>query len=341
MKQLNKTLSLSLFCFVMFFMTNCYANENKIYIIKLNYVDANDVIELIKPHLNKHDTITGKNNQLFITTNKAKYGQIHSLVKQYDSMPKQLIFSMILGATVDELENIFGIQGPFNVGENIYAKEDITSDVYTSNLQLKKSQTYQIRLQENFPITLNNVLAKRIVTSQFVNNAFASRNFSNENKYGNTKIKNYNLASKRKSIDAKQNKSVLKKVNANSFSKTEINHTNISNKEHENTHAYSNSRAYTYDYLQTVQGFQLRARMINNAQIEIELWPRSANIHNNDITSSDVVTKIIIKPNRWLVLDTINEPINENNNVIVYRLNNTSEDNKSRITLIKISVIKN
>lgn len=157
----------------------------------MDYLDAYEVIPLLKPHLNQGDTITGVGNHLFIKTNTEYYQQINNIIKQFDKAPKQLLLNIMMNASSSQLQSKFGLPGPFIVGKTISSKE--TKLVYSTNYLTTDNKLYQLRLQEDFPTHLEAKIAKKIIMSKYSHSFKQTNNIQSNKKISKSKAVAYDF----------------------------------------------------------------------------------------------------------------------------------------------------
>ncbi len=88
---------------LIFVLTSSAANaENELTIIKLKSRTAEEIIPLIKPFINPHDTITGMGNQLIIRTSPEGVSDIHKILEKFDRPPRRLVIYLRQGHLTDD-----------------------------------------------------------------------------------------------------------------------------------------------------------------------------------------------------------------------------------------------
>lgn len=86
-------------------------------VIQLKYRNAEQVLPIIRPLVDKEGAITGMNNQLIIRTTPRNLEQIKAIVAQIDTRPRKLMITVKQNARLEDQDTGAGVSGNIRLGK--------------------------------------------------------------------------------------------------------------------------------------------------------------------------------------------------------------------------------
>ncbi len=142
-----------LFLFVMTSTLFSSIVHAKMTIIKMNYVPAQNVISIIKPHLKPETKITAKDNNLFIEADESDLKKIHSMLTMLDKKPEQYLVEVKI--TQRKMEESERQQTSISVNADHQQPVSANVKVYRSDSLSNSDKHFSVRATEGYQAFIN------------------------------------------------------------------------------------------------------------------------------------------------------------------------------------------
>lgn len=154
--------------FCLFVWVNlAWAANTVIETIQLKYRNAEQVLPMIRPLVDKEGAVTGINNQLIIRTTPRNLEQIKSILAQIDTRPRRLMITVKQNARLEDQKTGTGISGNIEIGKdgrvsvkgskvrpNVEIRQggsEVGLDVHSTRSISDDATTQKIQVLEGYP----------------------------------------------------------------------------------------------------------------------------------------------------------------------------------------------
>lgn len=139
------------------------AHSGQLAVIELNHRRADDVIPVIMPFLGAGDTLSGKDNLLFLGTTPENLARIQEIIAHLDQTTRQLAITVVQGEKALETLSALAVSGSVSIGDRITVGGDnhrgqpddsITVDARSGTSRHHSMDVQRVRVQDGSTATI-------------------------------------------------------------------------------------------------------------------------------------------------------------------------------------------
>lgn len=158
---------------VLLFATGAFANELEV--IDLKHRNAEELLPIIRPLLEKDEMASGMNYQLIVRASKRNIAQIKHLLEGIDTLPRNLKITVMQDVDSDTAARLLDVSG--NVGRHLTlgTGQGVSAHVISTRSLDSDRKTQQLRVMEGSRALVTSGQNVPVPTRQVMQNAWGTQ----------------------------------------------------------------------------------------------------------------------------------------------------------------------